>query len=227
MINKNKTPRFLLLGLLLVSFNSWASEKPKNPIQFSGTPINYVIGGSSLDIYPQASVTLPTGEQVEFNLSGKGLRQKWLGIIKVNGYVAIHYLDNPSVLSAQDPIGSLSQAHRRLMVLHMLQNVSAEDIRAEFDDALDINGVDLNSPEIKSLREQTTYSLKAGERAYLVGHEVAGDSFENLLIYAPGKTITERGSTLVSDVWKTWLGIPMDQEMAALKKSLLSGTHFF
>ena len=180
-----------------------------------------------MPIYPTASVTLPNGETVDFQLSGKGLRKKWLGIVKVNAYIGIHYLDNPTVLNAQDPIGSLGHARRRLMVLHMLQNVSPEDIRSEFDDALDVNGVNLNSPEMTSLREKTTYSLKSGERAYIVGYESNKDNFENIMVYAQGKLITERGTTLVTDVWKTWFGIPVDEEMAALKSSLLSNAVFF
>jgi hypothetical protein len=214
-----------LLCFTLVCFLSpriWAG--PKNPIQFSGTPTAYSFGGTSISLYPNATVTLPSGEILEFSLSGKGLRQKWMAIIKVNAYVGIHYLDNPAVLNSQDPIGSLAKTQKRMMILQMLQNVSAEDIRAEFDDALDVNGVNLNSPEIASLREQTTYSLNAGERAYLIGYHVPNDSFEHLMVYTDKKSITERGSTLVTDVWRTWFGIPVDQEMAALKKSLLAGT---
>lgn len=225
MINKNKIFRTFTLSLLFVSIVSFGKPKPKSSIEFSGTPTNYSVGGTNINIYPTATVTLPNGEKVDFSLSGKGLRQKWLGIIKVNAYIGIHYLDNPAVLQNSDPIGSLSHARRRLMILHMLQNVSAEDIRAEFDDALDVNGVNLDSPEMKSLREKTTYSLKAGERAHLIGYEVPGDSFENIMIFTNTKLITERGSTLVSDVWKTWFGIPVDAEMATFKKALLSGTH--
>jgi len=43
------------------------------------------------------------------------------------------------------------------MILQMVQNVTPEDIRAEFDDALDVNHVNLYSAEITALREQTTF----------------------------------------------------------------------
>ncbi len=212
---------FLTLSFI-VSPQAYAAPHPKNPVTFLGTPITYSVGGSTVNIHPEANITLPTGEIVKVALSGKGTRQKWIAIVKVNAYVAIHYLDNPSLLSSQNPIDSLGKTQTRLMILHMLQNVSSEDIRAEFDDALDVNNVDLYSPEISYIREQTTYSLNAGQRAFLIGYLTPEDNKEHISIFTTEKTIEEKGTTLVSDLWRVWLGIPVDQEMLVLKKSLLS-----
>ena len=206
---------FLSLGVL-------NSARGQNVVSFHGTPTPYSAGGTSINIYPEAHVNLPTGEIVKLSLSGKGLRQKFLAIVKVNAYVAIHYLDNPAVLNAQTPVESLSGARNRLMILQMIQNVTPEDIRAEFDDALDVNHVNLYSPEITALREQTTYYLDAGDRVYLAGYKIPTDDKEHIFVFTDDQSIQEQGSTLVTDIWRVWLGIPVDAEMEALKKSLLT-----
>jgi len=225
MINKLfATSKFFIVTLIFFSSAGFSDNLrwPKNPVVFSGTPTATSIGGTKIDIFPFASVTLPTGEIAPLSLSGKGLRQKWVAIVKVNAYVGIHYLDDPSLLSATDPIGSLANTRTRMMVLHMLQNATANDIRAEFEDALDFNGVNLNSPEMSSLREQMTFSLNAGERAYLIGYHTEDDNDEHFYIDTKLKSIIEKGPALVSDFWRAWFGVSIDQEMANFKKALLS-----
>ena len=227
MINKIfSNSKVLIVTLVFFSSASFCDCRdtlgwPKNPVVFSGTPTATSIGGTNIDIFPSASVTLPTGEIEPLTFSGKGLRQKWIAIVKVNAYVGIHYLDNPSLLSAADPIGSLANTRTRMMVLHMLQNATANDIRAEFEDALDFNQVNLNSPEMSSLRKQMTFSLNAGERAYLIGYHSSDDEDEHFYIYTKQKSIIEKGSALVSDFWRAWFGASIDQEMANFKKALL------
>lgn len=209
----------VFFSLCLICLSARANQ---NPVTFSGKPIPYSVGGNNLQIWPEARVNLPNGETLKLSLSGKGTRQKFLAFVKVNAYVAIHYLDNPNLLDPQEPIGSLDKARARLMILQMLQDVNPEDIRAEFDDGLDVNHVDLYSPEITALREQTTYSLDAGQKVYIIGYSNGSDGKEHILVYNDEKSIKEQGSTLVTDIWKVWLGIPVDPEMAALKKSLLN-----
>ena len=212
----------LILISILFSFRSWSSPNLQNTVIFQGTPTPCSLGGTTINIYPEALVNLPTGETVNLSLSGKGTRQKFLAIVKVNAYIAIHYLDNPALLNAEQPIESLNSAGTRLMILQMVQNVTPEDIRAEFDDALDVNHVNLYSPEITALREQTTYYLDAGQRVYLTGYKTKTDNKEHILVFTEDKSIQEQGPTLVTDIWRVWLGIPVDPEMEALKKALLS-----
>jgi len=219
--NKNNLICCMLTMLSLI-WGELGYAKPAPPFEFKGTPTTYSVAGVSIPIYPQAQITLPDGRLVDLCFSGKGLRQKRIGIIKVNAYVGIHYLENPAVLSIEDPMNSLSQTQYRMMVLQMMQNVNPEDIRAEFDDAMDANGVNLNSPELNALRKEITFSLKSGERAYFIGYRNPNDSFENLMVFTETKLINERGSTLVTDIWSGWFGIPVDREMAVFKKSLLS-----
>lgn len=210
--------------MVLFSMEALAAPRHQNRVTFQGNPTPYSVGGTTVNIYPEALIHLPTGDTVKLGLSGKGVRQKFMAIVKLNAYVAIHYLDNPALLNAANPIESLNGARTRLMILQMIQNVTPEDIRAEFDDALDVNQVDLYSPEISALREQTTYYLDAGQRVYLAGYETKNDDKEHILVFTDDKSIQEQGTTLVSDIWRVWLGIPVDAEMAALKNSLLSSS---
>jgi hypothetical protein len=227
MLNRHTLHRLILSCFFIFGVEAKGDFEKRNPVVFSGTPTPYSVNGNLVQIFPNASVTLPSGKTLNLSFSGKGIRQKWIAVVKVNAYLAIHYLDNPALLNPNDPIESLNQAQSRMMILHMLQNVSSEDIRTEFEDALDVNSVNLNSPEIKSIREQTDYALNPGERAYLIGYHADEDPLEHIFIHTDKKTIEEKGTSLITDFWRVWLGLPVDAEMKTLKKALLSSSISF
>jgi hypothetical protein len=164
---------------------------------------------------------LPSGEVRQVLFSGKGTRQKFVAVAKVNVYAILHYLDEPSALNSQDPIGSLSGTQTRMLVLQMMQNLSASDIRSGFEDSLDINEVDINSTEMRSLLKQIDFSVSVGDKIYFIGYKSQADDLEHLYVYTDKKTIFEKSPSLVTDFWKIWFGVPVDKEMASCKEELL------
>lgn len=216
---------FFFLTLSFIG-NAQVNLFTESPVTFVGEATNYPVGSYNVQVYPGAQITLPNGEVREVSFSGKGIRQKFLAVAKVNIYAVLHYLDQPSALNVQDPIGSLENTQTRFLMLQMTQNLSASDIRNGFEDALDINGVDIFAPEMQSLLSQINFSVNAGDKIYFVGYRSSEDELEHLYVYTDKKTILEKGATLASDFWKIWFGTPVDKEMAACKKELLTSATF-
>lgn len=209
---------FLIVGLVVQAPLALGGQAP---VTYIGDPTNYTVGSQTVQVYPGALVTLPSGEVRQVLFSGKGTRQKFVAVAKVNVYAILHYLDEPSALNSQDPIGSLSGTQTRMLMLQMMQNLSASDMRSGFEDALDVNDIDINATEIRSLLKQIDFSVNVGDKIFLIGYKSQADAFENLYVYTEKKTIFEKSPSLVTDFWKIWFGVPVDKEMAVCKGDLL------
>lgn len=206
---------FLVLSVLsLMSISSFGSV-----VELTGTPTTIDVSGTAMQVYPQAILTTPQGTR-NLKLTGYGIRQKAVGFVKVNVYLATSYVDESITLNHDDPIESLKDAKGRVILLDMLRTMTAEEIRNAFEEALDVNGVDVNSEEVQNLLSQFDGDLYAGDRI-VVSSYPSERSLETLIIELPKKDLTETADFLGLDFWRIWFGVPVDELMAELKTKLI------
>jgi hypothetical protein len=101
----------------------------------------------------------------------------------------------------------------------MLRTMTAQDIRTAFEEALDVNGVDVNSKAVQSVFSKFQGDLYAGDRILLASYP-GERSAETLVIELPKSNISEVGNFLGLDFWKIWFGEPVDELMGELKAKL-------
>lgn len=188
-------------------------------VEFKGTPQTIDVSGTQMQVYPQAALTTPTGV-APLKLTGFGIRQKSVAFINVNVYFATSYVDESLPLNPESPIDSLKDAKGRVILLDMLRTMTAQDIRSAFEEALDVNGVNVNSKEIQSLLSRFQGDLYAGNRIVISSYP-AENGLENLVVELPKSTLSEAGNLLGLDFWKIWFGEPVDALMGELKTRLV------
>lgn len=187
-------------------------------VELKGEVTNIDVSGTMMKVYPQATLNTPNGA-VNLNLTGYGIRQKSVAFVKVNVYLATSYVDDSTALSANSPMDSLKAAKGRVIILDMLRTMTAQDIRTAFEEALDVNGVDVNAKAIQSVFSKFQGDLYAGDRILLASYP-GERSAETLVIELPKSNISEVGNFLGLDFWKIWFGEPVDALMGELKAKL-------
>lgn len=204
--------------LILSVLGFFTSMSFSSVVDFQGTPVEIEVSGTGMKVYPQATVATPSGA-APLKLTGYGIRQKAVAFSKVNVYLATSYLDETITLDPTSPIDSLKNAKGRVIVLDLLRTMTAQDIRTAFEEALDINGVDVNSQEVQSLLSQFQGDLYAGNRIVVASYPSERNR-ETLIIELPKNNLTESGELLGLDFWRIWFGEPVDELMAELKAKL-------
>ncbi|NBV49961.1 hypothetical protein EBR03_01530 [bacterium] len=208
-----KNIRFVFVALIMTAF-SWGSV-----VELQGTPTDIDVSGTPMKVFPQATLTTPTGT-TNLKLTGYGIRQKAVAFVHVNVYLATSYVDESIALNTDSPVDSLKNAKGRVILLDMLRTMTAQDIRTAFEEALDVNGVDVNSKEVQSLFSQFTGDLYAGDRIVVASYPTGEGTIETLILELPKKTLSESGNLLGLDFWKIWFGEPVDELMGELKAKL-------
>lgn len=188
-------------------------------VEVKGTAKDVDVSGKIYKVYPEATLNTLNGP-VSLKLTGYGVRQKSVAFVKVNVYLATSYVDVDTTLSTTTPIDSLKDAKGRVIMLDMLRAMTASDIRTAFEEALDVNGVDINSKAIQSVFSKFNGDLREGDRILLASYP-GERSDETLMIELPRKNIIqETGNFLGLDFWKIWFGEPVDALMGELKARL-------
>ena len=205
---------FLFLALVVTHSFSWGSV-----VELQGNPTDIDVSGTPMKVFPQATLTTPKGN-TNLKLTGYGIRQKAVAFVHVNVYLATSYVDESINLNNSSPVDSLKDAKGRVILLDMLRTMTAQDIRTAFEEALDVNGVDVNSKEVQSLFSQFTGDLHAGDRIVVASYPTGEGTVETLILELPKKTLTESGNLLGLDFLKIWFGEPVDELMGELKAKL-------
>jgi len=198
----------------LVQIASFGSQ-----VELTGTPQTIDVSGSQMLVHPQAVLATSNGN-LPLKLTGFGVRQKSVAFINVNVYFATSYVDEALTLNPENPIESLKESKGRVILLDMLRTMNAQDIRTAFEEALDVNGVSLDSKEIQSLLSRFQGDLYAGNRIVISSYSGAS-GLEDLVIELPKSTLSESGTFLGLDFWKIWFGEPVDSLMGQLKTKLV------
>jgi len=204
----------------LLSLSLWMGSTALGSIvEMKGVAKAVNVSGKVYKVNPEATLNTANGP-VHLKLTGYGVRQKSVAFVRVNVYLATSYIDVDTQLSTSNPIESMKDSKGRVIALDMLRAMSAADIRSAFEEALDLNGVDVNAKAIQAVFSKFTGDLKEGNRIILASYPRENSS-ENLIIELPGmNTIQETGNLLGLDFWKIWFGEPIDKLMGELKAKL-------
>lgn len=152
--------------------------------------------------------------------TGQGLRNKPVGISEVKVYVATSYIDLNGGIPFNSALNTLAATHLKAMSLTMLRDLTADQIRSGWEDALSANSINLSDPGIKSILDQLTFDVPAGTQVDIVGR---GDDLIEIQASSGQHIYSSREAGLTLNFWKSWFGIPCDQGMADLKRQLTYG----
>ncbi|MFM8268788.1 MAG: chalcone isomerase family protein [Pseudomonadota bacterium] len=212
----------LSLGLLLIVSASYGASL----VEFSGNAIELKDSGKSMTdtgrvVKILSNATVVKGkEKFDLKLTGAGIRWKTVAIMDVNVYAAANYIDSNSKINALNPMESISASKGKVMNLTFFRSLTAKEIGEALKIALEKNGVDLNAPHLKNFFGQFDFSVSPGESMMLIGTKLpTGD--EELVLEAPGKVIKGQGKNMATDVWKAYLGTPVDKGLEDLKSKLI------
>jgi len=159
-------------------------------------------------------------DKFELKLTGAGVRWKTVAIMDVNVYAAANYLDSSLKINAQNPMETVAASKGKVMQLTFFRSLTSKEIGDALKSALEKNGVDLNAAPLKAFFSQFEFSVSPGETMLLIGTKLPNGE-EELVLEAPGKTIKGQGKNMVTDVWKGYLGTPVDKGLEDLKTKLV------
>ncbi len=153
-------------------------------------------------------------------LTGSGKRVKKIVFVKLNVYVAAHYLDPTVKLTATDPMAGIRSAKAKAIQLTFLRDVDSGKIRNSFTDALKKNSVDMESPVMKLAMSKLTFDMKEKQTLTLVGVQKDANT-EVLHFESPSGTFSVEGPGVASQFWQIWFGEPEDGGLEKLKTALI------
>lgn len=186
------------------------------------------VGDKKYDTYSLANSADLKVDKDTVNLKpvSHGIRKKkFFAILPVKVYYAELLAAKPEALVRADSevLGSLKAAGPVQLRLTMLRDLPAKKISDSFVDALKANDVAVDSGDMKTVLGHISEmnEFKQGEIFSIVGHTKDDKGF--LYLQKPnGEIITVSGSAqLVEQMFSIWLGKPVDDKLAELKKELL------
>ena len=192
-------------------------------LEFEGSPSQVItVGNIKVPVYAEARVHVGNAPSSGFPvyLTGAGIRVKQIVFVDTNLYATSSYVDNTSGISKTDPLGSLARNNVKALSLTLLRDLSADEIRSSFEDALMANNVDLDSPGVKELLSKITFDMPAQSTTSIAGF-VDGHSDSAFIETSTGYKASAQDKGLSLNFWRVWFGIPVDDGMKALKANLI------
>lgn len=207
---------FLILFSLFIVFPNVSQSQS---VQIPGTALKqFKASGLEVPIYQEILLSEPKGVLVKF--SGVGIRKKSVVLVSVNVYAAQSYFQKPPTFNSEaSSMDSLKNAGSRVMRLTFLRDVGADKIKASFSEALEKNGIDLSTKEMKSFLEKFNFDIKEKETLSFIGLPNAGAG-DTLKVEGIGNSFSVTGADLVGKFWSIWYGIPADGGLEDLKAEL-------
>lgn len=212
----------LSLAVLLIVSSSYAASL----VDFSGSATELKDTGKSMTdtgrvvkVLSNAAI-LKGKDKLELKLTGAGIRWKTVAIMDVNVYAAANYLDPNLKMNPQNPMESVAASKGKVMHMTFFRSLTSKEIGDALKAALEKNGVDVNVPHLKSFFGQFEFSLSPGDSMTLIGTKLPNGE-EELVLEAPGKVIKGQGKSMATDLWKGYLGNPVDKGLEDLKTKLI------
>lgn len=176
-------------------------------------------------VFPTASATIE-GAATKMTSVGSGLRQKKLVFVSFKVYVAQLFVSNPESFkkSEAEALGSLKDQKAIAIQLHFLRGVDAPDVQKSFLQSLEKNNVDTKSESMKQFLDIVNKGGKAidGKTLTILGAKLKDGSEVIYYENSNGEVSEVKGATgLINNIFSIWLGTPVDDEVATLKKSIL------
>ena len=206
---------FIATAFLFISV--WALG---GPIQFRGTPKTETpASGVEVLVYPEATVR-GGGNETSVRFTGYGVRIKNL-VFKI--YSISHYIDDVDSLKVGDPMDTITKAKAKAVELVMLRDMSGEQVRSAFEDALIMNSVDVSATSVRSILDSFTDGVQAKDIVRITSFIEGNRETVNVEVVRGNNVIKWRQETaaeLGSNIWKIWFGSkPIDKFL----RSKLSG----
>lgn len=197
-------------------------------LNLSAQTLTTNVGDKKYDTYSLAASADLKVDKDTVNLKpvSHGIRKKKVfALLPVKVYYAELLAAKPEALVKTDSeaLGSLKAAGPVQLRLTMLRDLPAKKITDSFVDALKANKVAVDSGDMKTVLGHISEmsEFKQGEIFSIVGQTKDDKGF--LYLQKPnGEIVTVAGSNkIVEEMFSIWLGTPVDDKLADLKKELL------
>jgi len=176
--------------------------------------------GVEVPLHKKAKLKIPgTEQEVELFLTGAGIRSKRVGPVNAKVYIATHYLDTADVMSSSAPMDSVKAAAHKVIQLTTLRALTAAQINEAFKESLVANGFNPEEPVWKNLFEKITFDVDKNAKITLAGVN-AGLPSQTIFIEHPQGEDSQTNDDFADQLWTMWFGIPVDNDMANLKRAL-------
>ena len=215
------------MGLIVVFLAVLCIPVNAGVLEFSGISDQRLdTSDFKLAIYPTAVVNIPevTPEGgIPVYLTGAGLREKSIVLFSVDVYYATSYLNQKVKLNEKQPMDQIRKSSVRAIQLTLLRDLSGEKIRDSFKDALEENGISVETPGFKKLFEQIDGEVKERTTVTIVGY-TKKDGSQGILYSLPSKTVQVEEDGIADKFWLVWFGKPADSGLEKLKQGLMGKT---
>lgn len=191
-----------------------------NVVEFVGTASTENISGVNISVYPEAKIKQLDGSMVTAKLSGSGIRKVNVVFVSVNVYHIASYVMYPEKLKLPNAMEGIQASPTRLLKLTLLRNLSGQEIRTSFEQALEHNGVDITHASFVKMMEQIEGTSTSPGQTVLFG-ATPGKSEERIFVELPNKKFEDETKGLSTDMWKIWFNKPVDAPMKELQKLLV------
>jgi hypothetical protein len=160
--------------------------------------------GVTLSVFEKLALPTPIGT---LPFVGWGLRKKNFALFSVNVYMVAHYASSASGLP-------------KTLHIIFLRDVTKEKVVAAYEEALQSNGLDPSSKDLKAILERMNSDRKKGESVILCGASREGAK-EMVMVSDSSASSVFEGNMLATRFFKIWFG--ETPELQALKQKLLGG----
>lgn len=195
-------------------------------------------GNITVPVFPKATLT-QDGKATPLQLTGKGTRTKVEFFFPVDLYAVANYVSTD--VSTIDPklgkeavLKAVREAPIKALQLTLSFNLSADQIKTAFLEALKKNKIPTDSGPMKTLVEQindntvtndvitiTSVPKDANTELVTVDMELQ-TSRDGETLPTPRHVVgSAEGPRLSQDFWKIWFGIPVDDKLVTLQNQLL------
>lgn len=166
------------------------------------------------------------GQNSELSNVGSGVRTKKVLVANVKVYVAQILVDQPARFQKDEnkALASLDESNSAAIRLTFLRTVEADKVQVSFQDALRANGITAQDSETSKFLNAVNAGGDAEQgKALTIVVSKKADGSETLAYEnTSGKVSVIEGSKgFMRKVFSIWLGKPVDNDIAALKKQLL------
>lgn len=172
--------------------------------------------------------TTVEGKDTKLNIVGAGLRSKKIMFTTFKVYVAELFAtdDDKFIRDENKALGSLMKSQTMAIRLNFLRTVEAEKVQSSFREALVTNAVSLSQEGIaKFLAAVASGGDAPSGTTMVILMNKNGDGSESLIYEDPRGKASEikGGAGFAENVFKIWLGIPVDQDLSRLKYQIIRG----
>jgi hypothetical protein len=209
------------LFLVLTAVMTFASSSFAGVLKLEKGPVN--LTSSKINVAKGATATVD-GKPVTLESVGAGIRTKFVFDV----YVANLMMDSASrfVRTSDGALASLENSNTVAMLMSFNHDVGASDVQVNFRNALVLNKVDINKPEIKAFLAAVTKGgdIDKGQSLTMMVHKNSDASEVLTFEDNNGKVTTIKGEKgLTQSIMSIWVGVVTEDRLVTLKNDIIAG----